>query len=178
VSGRSAEGAASGGAQQESLLALYDDALPTVYGYLLSRCGSVGLAEDLTSETFLAAVSAVHAGNAPLSVPWVVGIARHKLVDHWRAKGREEAGLSAVASQPPPDDDPWEVQLDGLRAQQTLEALSLTHKTVLTLRYLDDLTVPAVAAELGRTRQATEVLISRARRAFRREYEVRGGDDG
>ena len=49
---------------------------------------------------------------------------------------------------------------------------------VLVLRYLDDLPVPAVAAALGRTRQATEVLISRARAAFRREYEQRGGDDG
>jgi RNA polymerase sigma-70 factor (ECF subfamily) len=176
VSSRSAEGAAPGGAEQESLLALYDDALPTVYGYLLSRCGSVGVAEDLTSETFLAAVSAVRAGTAPLSVAWAVGIARHKLVDHWRAKTREDARLSAVAAQPQQHDDPWEVRLDGLRAQQTLDALSLTHRSVLTLRYLDDLPVPTVAAELGRTRQATEVLISRARSAFRREYELRGGD--
>lgn len=40
------------------LLALYDTALPQVYGYLLARCGDRALAEDLTSETFLAAVSA------------------------------------------------------------------------------------------------------------------------
>jgi RNA polymerase sigma-70 factor, ECF subfamily len=68
--------------------------------------------------------------------------------------------------------------LDALRAQQTLEALSPTHRSVLVLRYLDDLPIPAVAAELGRTEQATEVLVSRARAAFRREYERRGGDDG
>lgn len=159
-------------------MALYDEALPTVFGYLLSRCGSVTVAEDLTSETFLAAVTAVRNGPAPLSVPWVVGIARHKLVDHWRAKGREDARLALVSAQPDVDDDPWDVRLDALRAQQTLDALSATHRGVLVLRYLDDLPVPAVAAALGRTRQATEVLISRARAAFRREYEQRGGDDG
>ena len=38
------------------LLALYDDALPHAYGYLLARCGETGLAEDLTAESFLAAV--------------------------------------------------------------------------------------------------------------------------
>ena len=38
------------------LLALYDDALPHVYGYLLARCGETGLAEDLTAQSFLAAV--------------------------------------------------------------------------------------------------------------------------
>ena len=38
------------------LLSLYDAALPQVYGYLLARCGQRALAEDLTAETFLAAV--------------------------------------------------------------------------------------------------------------------------
>jgi RNA polymerase sigma-70 factor, ECF subfamily len=86
VSGRPASEPSS----QQPLLALYDEALPTVFGYLLSRCGAVGLAEDLTSETFLAAVAAVRRGGAPVSVPWLIGVARHKLVDHWRAKTREE----------------------------------------------------------------------------------------
>ncbi|GII83641.1 hypothetical protein Ssi03_16310 [Sphaerisporangium siamense] len=36
-----------------ALLALYDAALPQVYGYLLSRCGQRALAEDLTAETLL-----------------------------------------------------------------------------------------------------------------------------
>jgi Sigma-70 region 2 len=45
------------------LLALYDDALGHVYGYLLSRCGRPATAEDLTSETFLAAADAVRAGS-------------------------------------------------------------------------------------------------------------------
>jgi RNA polymerase sigma-70 factor (ECF subfamily) len=37
---------------------LYHRALPQVYGYLLPRCGSAVLAEDLTAETFMAAVAA------------------------------------------------------------------------------------------------------------------------
>ncbi len=39
-----------------ALLDLYDRGLPSVYGYLLPRCGSAALAEDLTAETFLAAL--------------------------------------------------------------------------------------------------------------------------
>jgi len=42
-----------------ALLALYDRALPQVYGYLHQRCGTAATAEDLTSETFMAAVDAV-----------------------------------------------------------------------------------------------------------------------
>lgn len=157
------------------LLELYDEALPQVYGYLLSRCGSTPLAEDLTAEAFLAAVAATHRGDT-ITVPWLIVTARHKLIDHWRAKGREQRSLS-LAYDEPIGHDQWETQLDGLLAQQTLEAIAPHHRAVLTLRYLDDLTVPQCAAELGRSRQATEALIVRARAAFRRAYEERGGRD-
>src|SRR5436190_916681 len=70
-----------------SFRALYDRGLEEVYGYLLHRCGDVHVAEDLTSETFLAAVAAVKAERGEsLTVPWLIGVARHKLVDHWRRK--------------------------------------------------------------------------------------------
>ena len=60
------------------LLKLYDDALPHVYGYLLARCGDTGLAEDLTAESFLAAVHAVRKPGAPdPSIPWLIEVARH-----------------------------------------------------------------------------------------------------
>ena len=41
-----------------AFLQLYDDALPHVYGYLVRRCDNAATAEDLTAETFLAAVAA------------------------------------------------------------------------------------------------------------------------
>nr|WP_239656788.1 sigma factor [Mycobacterium riyadhense] len=50
-----------------ALLALYDEALPVVYGYFVRRCSDRGTAEDLTSETFLAACETVRA--APTSDP-------------------------------------------------------------------------------------------------------------
>ncbi len=154
------------------LLSLYDRALPEVYGYLLARCGQRARAEDLTAETFLAAVRA----DVPVSVAWLIGTARHKLVDHWRRREREERGLRLVEGDGGVD-DPWDVQLDALRAQQVLDGLSAQHRAVLTLRYLDDLTVPSVAALLGRTVHATEALLVRARSAFRRLYVTTGGSD-
>jgi len=154
------------------LLSLYDEALPQVYGYLLARCGQRVLAEDLTAETFLAAVDA----DGAVSVAWLIGTARHKLVDHWRRREREERSLRLVEGDGGVD-DPWDVQLDALRAQQVLDGLSVQHRAVLTLRYLDDLAVPRVAALLGRTVHATEALLVRARSAFRRLYVTTGGSD-
>jgi RNA polymerase sigma-70 factor, ECF subfamily len=157
-----------------ALLDLYDAALPQVYGYLLARCGRRALAEDLTAETFLAAVAACRRQPPPaLSTGWLVGVARHKLVDHWRAAEREERGLRAVAAEPEPDADPWDGHLDALLAHEVLDAQSAQHRAALTLRYLDGLPVPDVARALDRTVHATEALLTRARTAFRRTYAAR-----
>jgi RNA polymerase sigma-70 factor (ECF subfamily) len=102
-----------------ALLELYDEALPQIYGYLLARCGARTVAEDLTAETFLAAVTACRRQPPPLpSTGWLVGIARHKLVDHWRAAEREQRRLRAVDAEPSPAElDPWDERLDALLAQ-------------------------------------------------------------
>jgi RNA polymerase sigma-70 factor (ECF subfamily) len=163
-----------------ALLELYDRALPRVYGYLLSRCGSRAVAEDLSSETFLAAVGAARQRPPPpLTTAWLVGVARHKLVDHWRRQAREERGLRLAPDVPQEHDDPWDAQLDALRARQVLETLGPHHRAALTLRYLDGLPVAQVADHLDRTLHATEALLVRARAAFRRSYDSteEGSDD-
>ncbi len=158
------------------LLELYDDALPHVYGYLLARCGDVGLAEDLTAESFLAAVHAVRKPGAPgPSVGWLIGVARHKLADHWRRVEREQRGLRLLDGQTAGADDPWDAAIDRIQAREALGRLGPHHRAALTLRYLDGLPVPEVARHLDRTVHATEALLVRARAAFRRVYEGEGG---
>lgn len=164
-----------------ALLDLYEVALPQVYGYLRSRCGERAVAEDLTAETFLAAVARCRSDRPPqLTIGWLVGVARHKLADHWRRAEREERGMRAVATEPEPSDDPVEQHLDVLLARQVLATLGPHHRAALTLRYLDGLAVPEVAEHLGRTTRATEALLVRARTAFRRAYQELGlpGDTG
>src|SRR4030095_8774564 len=92
----------------DPVVAIYRVALPRVYGYLLPRCGSAALAEDLTSETFLAAVDASRQGTVTeVSTAWLVGVARHKLVDHWRRLEREQRTLAAAEAAASDVDDPW-----------------------------------------------------------------------
>jgi len=155
--------------QRRALIDLYDEALADVYGYLASRCGSAAVAEDLTSETFLAAVDAVRRGTVPaLTVAWLIGVARHKLVDHWRRQGRQRDTVQPMEELV----DDWDIRLDRLIAQAILAELGPHHRSALTLRYLDGLPVREVAAYLGRTEGATEVLLVRAKAAFRAHYET------
>lgn len=158
-----------------ALLGDYAATLPQVYGYLLRRCGNRTTAEELTSETYLAAATAVRRGQRA-DAPWLIGVARHKLADHWRRQSREERSLRAVAAEPSPQDDPWDARLDSMHAAATLAELAPQHRLALTLRYVDDLPVAEVAELLHRTVHATEALLVRARRAFRALYVTGEGD--
>lgn len=161
-----------GGEQARALLGLYDRTLPQVYGYLLRRTSDADVAEDLAAETFLAAVSSIRSGACGEVTPaWLIGIARHKLMDHWRRLHREQRNLTAVAAEPDTSiDDPWDVHIDATLARQALATLGPHHRSALTLRYVDGLGVDATAALLERTVHATEALLVRARRAFTAAY--------
>lgn len=159
-----------------ALVGLYDRALPVVYGYLFVRCRERATAEDLTSETFMAAVAAVRRpGGTEVSIPWLVGVARHKLADHWRRRNRQERILPAEG--PAGVEDPWEAELDAMVAADVLARLGGHHRVALTMRYVDGLSVQETAEVLGRSVHATEALLVRARAAFRKQYENRGSDE-
>ena len=165
--------------QGPRLLALYDRALPQVYGYLAARVNDAAVAEDLTGETFLAAVRAVREHKvADLTIAWLMTVARNKLVDHWRRRAREERTLELATA---PDagvvDDGLDQRFDRARTREVLSELGAHHRSALTLRYLDGLSVPEVADCLGRTIHATEALLVRARHAFRARYDEGRGDD-
>jgi RNA polymerase sigma-70 factor (ECF subfamily) len=158
----------------DPVVAIYSRALPHVYGYLLPRCGSTTLAEDLTAETFMAAVATAKQADPPeLTISWLIGVARHKLVDHWRRAAREDRSLSAVETG---IDDPWDAKIDADAAHAALRHLSGHQRAALTLRYLDGLSVVEVADCLGRSVHATETLLMRAKAALRRVYQERQDD--
>jgi RNA polymerase sigma-70 factor (ECF subfamily) len=162
----------------DPLVAIYQVALPQVYGYLLLRCRDAAVAEDLTAETFMAAVAACRKSNPPeVTVAWLVGVARHKLVDHWRRLAREQRHQGTVEADDEVMDDPWEEWIDTEAAHAALAKLSVQHRTALTLRYLDGLSVPQIAAHVERSVHATETLLVRARAALRRVYREAGSHD-
>jgi RNA polymerase sigma-70 factor, ECF subfamily len=163
------------------LLEIYDHAVGEVFTYLRARCGGRALAEDLTAETLLAAVAQIHRGRVEeVTVAWLIGIARHKLIDEWRRAARRPR------SEPLDDDDTaqastidqadvWDAIIDRHLVDVVMAELGPHHRSALTLRYFDGLAVPDVAAHLGRTVEATETLLVRARRRFRAVYERQQG---
>lgn len=162
-----------------TLMALYDDALPVVYGYFVRRCGDRGTAEDLTSETFLAACETARAAARkneppPIAISWLLGVARHKLADHYRRRHDRFTAPVAEVPEPAGGADDWDAELDRLVAESVLARLTESHRTVLVLRYMDDCSVGECAELIGRTVHATEALLVRARKAFKQQYPEGG----
>jgi RNA polymerase sigma-70 factor, ECF subfamily len=162
------------GLDARSFGAFYDDVLPRIYGYFLRRCGgSVMLAEDLTQDTFLAAVAELakeRRVTAPMA--WIHGIARHKLLDHYRREQRDDRPLELASESGEVGEelivaDQAEARE---RAMAALAAVAASQRAALVLCYLDGYSVPEAARLLGKSSEAVESLLARGRRSFKRAY--------
>jgi RNA polymerase sigma-70 factor (ECF subfamily) len=157
-------------ADQHAFPAWYDVAAPRVYAYALGRTGSVTIAEEITQETFIEVVRnprTFDGRSDPL--PWLIGVARHRLGRHFRSARRDDAradelvreirvvegGGGALTAVEDRDD-----------LTRGLAALSPDQRAALMLRFVDGLSVREVAQTIGRTEDATESLIRRARQTF------------
>ena len=157
-------------ASPDGFLDLYERTVTDVYSYLASRVRDRGAAEDLTQEVFVVAARRAATGGV-VDLPWLIGVARHKLVDHWRAQARDTRKLalarSALLTQEL--DDP--VSIDPGLASTVLADLNPIYRAALVLRHVDGLSVAAIAEHLDRSVEATEQVLSRARATFRERYQ-------
>jgi RNA polymerase sigma-70 factor, ECF subfamily len=162
-------------ASEDAFRDFYDRALPRVYGYLLHRCQhDTALAEDLTQAAFGEAIRrrASFDGRSDATT-WLVGIARHKLVDHFRQREREErrhARLVVHELAIEPDGGAWHGIDERERLIACLGRLTPMQRAAVVLHYADGLPVREVAAQLGRSESATESLLTRGREGLRAAY--------
>lgn len=167
-------------ADPDRFRAFYADALPRVYGYFYHRLGAdPALAEDLTQDTFLTAVAELHRGTVVVApVSWILGVARHKLLDHLRRQQR--AGWTLLSWEDTVDDNaliaPEDDEVARERAVAALAIVPSPQREALVLRYLDGFSVPEVAVALDRSVSAAESLLARGRVAFRRGFQEASND--
>ena len=82
--------------------ALYQRYVLRVYRYMVARVHNRADADDLTSQTFLAAFIDIgcYRGSAPFAA-WLFGIACHRVASHYRSD-RERASLDEAEALPCP----------------------------------------------------------------------------
>lgn len=154
-------------------LALYQRHYKRVYIYHLARTGNGQDAQDLTSETFLAALDSIaayrpergeHSERSEYSfAAWLFGIAHHKLADFFH-KRVSQSSLEEVDEQPAVDPPPEQVAVhssDLTRLHQVLALLPEERADALSLHFFSDLSLAEVAQVMDKSEAAVKMLIYR-----------------
>ena len=152
------------------LQSLFDRWSSDVFGFVLARSGSRAVAQDVTSEVFLAAARAI-GGDDPGQVnrSWLLTAARRRLIDQWRRQRTQRDIIERLSGERPTPTTADDV--DRERVGAALASLPEGQRLALTLRYLDEYSVAEVADELGTTYSAAESMLARARRSFERAWK-------
>ena len=155
-----------------------------VYGYVSHRLAPrTDLTDDLVQEVFLVALQKLDTFAGQSSVlGWLLGIARHKVEDLYRARLRESESFSAMedASRSHPVALPeFDELIDRARAQakarRILARLPEAYGLALLWRYWEQRSTKEMAAQTEKTEKAVERLLARARAHFRLLWEAGEG---
>ena len=146
---------------------LWRDYGDRVFAYATRRVGRAH-AEDVVADVFVVAWRNRH--RPPRRVlPWLYGVARKVVSEHYRATRRWESLLQRVADVGPSvGDDPG---IDGVLLGSVLDQLSDLDREVLLLTAWEGLEPADGAAAVGISGPAFRMRLTRARRRFRELLE-------
>ena len=155
---------------------LYQEHAATVLAYLHARLPAMADAEDTLAEVFLAALRACDA-DEPLSVGWLMTVARNRVADYYRRRARSARnGLPLELTDEAPMSEDADPEWLALRAEERRELLALIRRLpeeqqdALALRFAAGMRCPQIAQITGRGEDAVRKLLSRAVARLRREW--------
>jgi RNA polymerase sigma-70 factor (ECF subfamily) len=176
----------AGGSDPAAWVKLYGD---YIFRYALMRVRNRDLAENLVQETFLAALSGRRSfGGRSAERTWMIGILKHKIIDHYRKSFREKSVSELQIDEEQTVDEfydavghpkqyprDWmpdpEVLLHSKEFWATfrrcLNRLPKQMANAFTMRELEDLSTGEICAKLGITPTNLWVMLHRARLQLR-----------
>ncbi|HET6291167.1 MAG TPA: RNA polymerase sigma factor ShbA [Amycolatopsis sp.] len=158
--------------EQDAISTLFTWIQPAIYRYCRSRIGRSGSAyssaDDVAQEICVAVFGALKRyGDEPESfLPFVYGIAAHKVADHYRRAGRDRSDPAAdvpdgvdVSASPE-----QQIMASDLRERLSdlLDTLPPRQREILRLRLIVGLSAQETAATVGLTPTAVRVTQHRA----------------
>jgi len=160
-----------------------------LYRFALLRVKDAHVAEDLVQETFISALEGLGAFKGGSSVrTWLVGILKHKIIDHFRKNAREIVSSDLTALEGETEDDTfnrweqwrrspssWGDSPDNVLEDKEfwtvfvrcLEGLPESFRRAFALRELDGLHTEEICKVLGVTATNLWVMLHRARGKLR-----------
>ena len=143
---------------------LYRQHVQSVYRFALRCVSRKDLAEDLTSEAFLALFRNIDSIDVSRLPAWLLTVVRNRARDHWRRQVVEEryAGeLAAEAAAVEPPLERWLLESPDLKP---------AHRTCLMLRYVYGMTRTEIADKTGLSEMQVKGYLQYGLEVLRRSY--------
>ncbi len=145
---------------------LYRRHLARVYRYHVAHTGNVKDAEDLTSQTFMAALEGIRSFRGTGSfAAWIMGIASKKWLMFCRSRGsRLELPLDAALQYPNPSlptDKAAHQRLQIESLSRALRQLSPDRSEAIILTFFGELSNAEAGRVLNKSEAAVKMLVSR-----------------
>lgn len=145
----------------DAVAALYEQTIDEVYRYATRLTGGDRVfADEIVQETYLQLLNGASAPRR-VDIGWLIVSCRHRFLDAIKRDRRRIAREHRSHQPQTVATDP------AAEATDLLAELSSEHRLVLVMKYVDELGVADIAAEIGRSVHATESLLARARAALR-----------
>ncbi|WKZ46305.1 MAG: RNA polymerase sigma factor [Anaerolineales bacterium] len=150
--------------EPEAFAELYRRHVQSVYRYHMAHTGNIHDAEDLTSQTFMAAMEGIksYRGAAPY-ITWLMGIASRLRARFFR-QTKPEVRLDAAVHIPTPSlptDQAAFLRLQADQIHDALKHLSRDRAEALILCFFSGLSFTEAGVVLGKSEAAIKMLVSR-----------------
>lgn len=142
---------------------LYERYSRMVHGVLLARVAWQD-ADDLLQDVFLTALERLPAlRDVGAFGGWLAAVARNRATDHHRRARPEEPGATGTLASA--DHGP---SAEALAALEAIQALPAAYRETLTLRLVEGMTGPEIAARTGLTPRSVRVNLHRGMKQLRK----------
>jgi RNA polymerase sigma-70 factor, ECF subfamily len=160
---------AAQGGDRAAFGALYEQYARMVHGVLLAHV-SYGEAEDLVQDVFVRALEQLRALREPAAFGgWLAAIARRSATDFHRRR-RVVEDLRDWPGAERPDGEAFE-------AMDAIRALPQAYRETLTLRLVEGMTGPEIAARTGLTPESVRVNLCRGMKQLREALRGKFDDE-
>jgi RNA polymerase sigma-70 factor (ECF subfamily) len=143
---------------------LYRQHVAAVYRFALRCVSRKDLAEDLTSEAFLALFRNLDQIDVSRLPGWLLTVVRNRARDHWRRQVVEERyaeSLAASSATEEPALERWLLDSPDLKP---------VHRTCLMLRYVHGMTRAEIAGKTGLSEMQVKGYLQYGLEVLRRSY--------
>lgn len=161
---------------REAFGALYDTHIAPIYRFILVRVGNKADAEDLTHQTFLSAWQGLERYNFqgfPFS-SWLYRIASNAVIDFYRTNKKHfdvEAVPEEMLAHNPNFQEKVDKEMTVRMVRETMKGLDHDQQTVLTLKFMNDLSNREIAEVMQKSEGAVRVIQHRALKQLRSKID-------